>query len=48
LLKNNNEKLELLSSFQKFIFDKQSAARGPLGPPLLRLCTHSSCCCQQL
>jgi len=41
LLKNNNEKLELLNSFQKFIFDKQSAAplivppgaRGPKAPP---------------
>jgi len=33
LLKNNNEKLELLNSFQKFIFDKQSAPRGP-SPPL--------------
>ena len=32
LLKGNNEKLELLNSFQKFIFEKQSAAR----PPLLR------------
>jgi len=41
LLKNNNEKLELLNSFQKFIFDKKSAAplkvtpgtRGPQAPP---------------
>jgi len=31
LLKNNNGKLELLNSFQKFIFDKQSAA--PLKVP---------------
>jgi len=28
-LKDNNESIELLNSFQKFVFDKQSAARGP-------------------
>jgi len=40
LLNNNNEKLELSGSFQTFIFDQQSAARGPQSPetppPLLR------------
>jgi len=36
VFQNNNEKLELLNSFQKLIFDQQSGARGlrPLGPPL--------------
>ena len=40
--KNNNEKVELLNSFKKFIFNQQSAgpskvppgARGPQGAPL--------------
>jgi len=42
LLKNYNEKLELLNSFQKIIFDKQNAATLKLHrprPPLLRHCT---------
>jgi len=33
LLKNNNKKLKLLNSFQKFFFDKQSAV--PFPGPLL-------------
>ena len=44
--KNNDEKLEHLNSFQKFIFNQQSAAphkvsseaRGPPEPPLLHHC----------
>jgi len=40
LFKDNNEKLELLNSFQKLIFDQQSAAHlkvppGAHGPPSL-------------
>jgi len=50
LLKNNNEKLELLNSFQKFIFDKQSAAplkvppgaRGPRPLPCYATAANAS------